>query len=219
LIKFIKSDDNSLTLYSERFGDVYHSVKGPITEAYYIYIQNGLNNINRKIVSILDVGFGTGLNGLLTYHNSYKTNKEIFYTAIEYYPLELKIIKKLNYANLINPFLNDIYLEMHKMPFNTYKTICPHFNFLKLKIDLTKDFYLPHYYDLIYYDPFSPNVQPEMWRQAILNYLYTKLNNNSLLVTYCSKGLVRRNLSKIEFKVLKQKGILNKRHITIAIKD
>ncbi len=211
------SNDGSHTIYNQTIDEHYHSTFGAITESQHIFIQNGFNFINTNPVRILEIGFGTGLNALLTLENAMLQNRSVYYVAIELYPLEIDVIQNLNYCKLINLKLENEFLEFHKR--NWGDTIKLNENFILHKIlgdAINIDF--PENFDLVYFDAFSPDKQPELWTKELFLKLFKSLNNNGILTTYCAKGEVKRNLKEAGFTIERIPGSPGKRHMIRAIK-
>lgn len=215
-----ESRDGSSTLLSEKFGVTYHSKYGALQESRHVFIQEGLHYkcIRKKKLSILEMGFGTGLNALLTYIQAQKFNLEINYTAIEKFPISMDVVEELNYCSALN--FNEtpcVYKALHAAPWEEAMTLHDNFSFKKIKQSI-EDFELEESYDLIYYDAFAPNVQPELWEEPLLQKMYNALLPNGALVTYCAKGVFKRTLKAVGFKVETLKGPPGKREMVRAVK-
>jgi len=186
-------------------------VKGAITESQYIFVDMGFRHLGMKDPRILEIGFGTGLNAYLTYKASTQ-NQKVYYTAIEKYPLEWDVVKKLGYTD--NPFFRHI----HDADWNRDIQISPSFIIKKIQADFTSYRFEPGY-DLIYFDAFAPEKQPEMWDMKLFVHLYKCMNVNAVLTTYCSKGCIRRMLQETGLTVERLSGPPGgKREILRAIK-
>ncbi|MGM9795536.1 MAG: tRNA (5-methylaminomethyl-2-thiouridine)(34)-methyltransferase MnmD [Candidatus Aphodosoma sp.] len=198
-----QTKDGSNTLYIQEIDEHYHSIKGAMTESQHIFINCGLKHIDKSNIDIFEVGFGTGLNTILTLIHS--RDKHISYTTIEKYPLQLEVIKDIEYSTIFNPTDYSLFERLHTLEWNNYIEITPSFKFRKLKADLTT-ISLTDYYDVIYFDAFSPEKQPEMWSEEVLKKIYYHLRNQGILVTYCAKGEIRRRMQKIGFVVERLAG-------------
>jgi len=216
--KIITTIDKSTTLYSEKFDEHYHSTFGAINESTHIFINEGLLYSKLKTVNIFEVGFGTGLNAFLTYIQSQKLNIEVNYTCIEKYPIDLQIANQLNYPNLISPQNKNVFELLHSCKWEENILINNSFNFKKVLKDFT-EFEFSDKYDIIYFDAFAPEKQPELWRLEIFKKIYDALNNQGILTTYSSKGIVKNNLREAGFSVKRLKGPEGKRHILRAEKN
>jgi len=212
--------DGSTTVWSGETGETYHSRFGAIEESRHIYIEAGLKhylkNHNRGHINILEIGFGTGLNALLTCLYSIENQLNIYYEAIELFPLTDEEYRVLNYPYLAGD-KGMIFPLLHQSPWETENKINEYFSIKKVKAGFT-EYHSAGQYEIIYYDPFSPASQPGLWTPEILQKTYHLLGPGGLLVTYCSKGEVRRNLLSAGFEVEKIPGPKGKREIIRARK-
>ena len=203
--KIIRTDDGSNSLYVPELDEHYHSVYGAVQESIHVYINTGFNFCSINPISILEIGFGTGLNAFLTYLESKKINRIVNYTTIELYPVEDNIVKQLNYPEFINNDEKDFFYHLHDAKWNCKTTINDFFTINKINKDVV--LYQPNeYFDLIYFDAFAPEKQPELWDVEIFDKLYKHLNNNGILTTYSAKGIVKRALREVGFKVKRLPG-------------
>jgi tRNA U34 5-methylaminomethyl-2-thiouridine-forming methyltransferase MnmC len=211
--------DGSLTISIPDQDLTYHSTHGAIQESMHVFIGAGLKpllNAGLKQIDILEMGYGTGLNALLTYIAG--ANHTIRFETIEAHPLEIQLVKQINYCEQLNrPDLQETFLEMHKSPWEKEIVLQPGFTFIKQPINLV-DYTPGHQFDLIYFDAFSPVKQPELWTLKIFSKLYTCLKANGILVTYCSKTVVRKAMSAAGLVVEKIPGPRGKREIVRAKK-
>jgi tRNA U34 5-methylaminomethyl-2-thiouridine-forming methyltransferase MnmC len=210
--KIIKTADGSATLYIKELDETYHSRHGAVMESKHVYIENGLRYIlqhnHLKNICILEIGFGTGLNALLTYQES-QINKHINfeYHSIEAYPLDISVVKQLNYQE----HNNDI-LKLHSSEWNKLVEISSNFLLHKYAVKL-QYFNTDYRFDLIYYDAFGPRAQADMWTDNILLKTASFLNIGGVLVTYCAKGEVKRIFKNAGFVVQTLKGPPGKREM------
>lgn len=215
------TSDGSHTLKLVNFNEQYHSLHGALGESRHIFIKSGLNFLapaNEKI-NILEVGLGTGLNALLTAHNSIGGSSVVWYHALEPYPLSKEITDKLNFCKLIDWSLApQVFEGIHSSIGNDYIKITEEFYMLTSHETLSEALLNERHYHLVYFDAFSPETQPELWTQEVFEKVYRSLVAEGVLVTYCSKGIVRRALTAAGFKVEKVPGPHGKREITRAIK-
>ena len=214
------TDDGSHSLFNPELNECYHSKFGAITESEHIFIKCGLLKVSetRSQINILEIGFGTGLNALLTLRATMHS-KKIHFTAVELYPIDKQIVKSLNYCDSWDlESYTDYFLTMHQSAWEMDFKVTDNFTLNKIEIDLCN--YQPpvNSFDLIYFDAFSPNVQPELWTTAIFQKLYNSLNENGILVTYCAKGIVKQALRDAGFIVKRLTGPPGKRHIISAEK-
>ncbi len=212
--KIIQTEDLSNTLFSKKFGEHYHSIHGAMNESMHIFINAGLKQIKKKRISIFEMGFGTGLNALLTLKEALENNIIIDYTTLEKYPIEENIALNLNYAK---NELQTYFLSMHKNEWGLETKISKHFLLTKIKQSII-DFQHNKKYDLVYYDAFSPDIQPDLWSTEIFESLYNSMNNEGIFVTYTVKGTVKRALKSVGFQIEKLPGPIGKREILKATK-
>ena len=210
------TNDGSNTLYVKEIDEHYHSIKGALTESQHIFINCGLKEIQNDKIDIFEVGFGTGLNAILTLLNG--KSKYISYTTIEKFPLPIEIITRINYSSIFNEEEYSLYRQLHESQWNEYVEISKDFTLKKIQSDLTTLSFSDNY-DLVYYDAFSPEKQPEMWKEEIFNKIFNCLRPGGVLVTYCAKGEIRRRMQKVGFTVERLAGPPNgKREILRARK-
>jgi len=198
----------------------YHSRHGAIQESKHVYIETGLKQLmNQKSgIRIFEMGFGTGLNALLTLISTQGTDHQIYYETIEPYPLEKEFFEKLNYpGELQREDLTSVFHQMHHCLWEREISLAAHFTFKKIRVSL-QDVVLTQSFDLIFYDAFAPRAQPELWTEVICRKLFSALVRDGLLVTYCSKGDVQRSMHAAGFTVEKLPGPLHKREILRATK-
>lgn len=204
-MKLEQTADGSFTLYVPELDEHYHSVKGALTESQHIFIDMGLKHSQATNPYILEIGLGTGLNCFLTYLTSKETGQAIHYTGIERFPLSEEVIDQLDYATLIGKGEKEIYQAIHQAAWDKEVLLSPHFSLHKIEGDFTQYSFLGKY-DLIYFDAFAPEKQPEMWEQPLFDMLYELLNPGGILTTYCAKGVVRRMLQAAGFTVERLAG-------------
>lgn len=209
--------DGSHTIYIPELNEHYHSTHGAIQEAIHVYINAGLCFSVKDPIHILEIGFGTGLNAYLTLAEAEKNNRAIVYHSIERYPVEKEQLEILNYPDLIDFENKNLFSKLHKAEWNEVVDISGNFKLKKINSDLKK-INFSHKYDLIYFDAFAPDIQPELWTHEIFKKLYSCLNPNATLVTYCSKGIVKRALRASGFEVKRLAGPPGKHHILRATK-
>ncbi len=221
-VELLITGDGSHTLHVPGLHENYHSVHGAIAESRHIFINAGLNFViqRNKEVKILEIGFGTGLNALLTMIESALTEIHIDYSSIELYPLPEEVYSKLNYAEMIDfPAAADVFRQIHSCPWNTKVQLSDNFHLNKIHASLSD--YQPgkEEFDLVYFDAFGPEVQPEMWSDEVFKKMAGALKLNGVLVTYSTKGTVKRNLKSAGFSIEKLAGPIGKREILRAVKS
>ena len=219
-VELVVTGDGSHTLYNPRLKEHYHSTFGAIQESKYIFIGSGLLYFpDHSDLTVFEVGFGTGLNALLTLLEAEHHSIKINYTAIEPSPLADTIYMQLNYPYLLGLQKSlPLFKAIHEAPFQKTKTITPGFSLTKIKGKLENYIIAPRSVDLVYFDAFSPEVQPELWTEKIFRKLYGAMKPGGILVTYSAKGSVGRALNLAEFNVEKLPGPPGKREITRALK-
>jgi tRNA U34 5-methylaminomethyl-2-thiouridine-forming methyltransferase MnmC len=217
MIQLISTYDGSHTLYVPELDEHYHSVYGAVQESEFIFIRNGFDSCDTDPLNILEVGFGTGLNALLTAVKSMAGSKEVNFTSLEKYPLDNGIINALNYNIFAGEKGREIFDLIHSSPWNTRVNICRNFNLKKIETDFTKE-QPSGIYNLIYFDAFGPDKQPEMWTREIFTGIASVTEKNGILVTYSAKGEVKRNLKACGFEVTLLPGPPGKRQMIRAVK-
>ncbi|MFB6342051.1 tRNA (5-methylaminomethyl-2-thiouridine)(34)-methyltransferase MnmD [Saccharicrinis sp. FJH62] len=219
-LKIKKTEDGSATLFVPELNEHYHSYKGAVRESLHVFIQAGLEELSRarKNIRILEIGFGTGLNALLTLDYTFSDPElKVHYTTLEKYPLDLNLIIQLNYTAHSNNTIRELFSDIHQAPWNLVSEITDRFSILKLEADLTQEIDLENC-DLVYFDAFAPEKQPEMWDEAIFETIYGAMNKGGILVTYCAKGEVRRRMQRAGFNVERLPGPPGKREMLRARK-
>ena len=209
--------DGSHTLFVPDIEESYHSMHGAIQESTFIFIEQGLRKCPKHAVQLLEIGFGTGLNALLTALEAGHTKKSIHYTTIELYPVSEQTVRSLNYPELVENS-GDLFEKIHRANWEIEVEINPYFVLQKLKTDFTT-YFLTGMYDVIYFDPFSPEKQPEMWEESGFSKIADHCNPDAILTTYCAKGTVRRTLQRVGFRVERLTGPPGKREILRAIRS
>jgi tRNA U34 5-methylaminomethyl-2-thiouridine-forming methyltransferase MnmC len=217
--EIISTGDGSCTLRNEHFGETYHSINGAVAESLHIFINLGLRNFSNSNISILEIGYGTGLNAMLTFIENQSLGNTIFYHGIEKFPIGKETFM---------PFVShtpDISAELDTETaikfcdeWDSEIEISPNFKLLKQKIDF--DAFSPtRKYNIIYFDAFSPETQPEMWTLENLRKIINNLDDNGIFVTYCSKGILKQNLRDLGMIVKRMPGPKGKRHVIRATKN
>jgi len=215
----VMTKDGSHTISIPGKGVTYHSVHGAVQESIHVFIEAGLGAVltavNRKDIAVFEMGFGTGLNAFLTALAAEEQQVLISYTAVEAFPLSGEEALKLNYADSLGH--PELFEQLHQSPWNKAVAIHEHFTLRKVQSELAA-FSPSQRFDLIYYDAFAPSAQPELWTNEVFEKLYGMMRQNAVLVTYCSKGDVRRALLAAGFSVEKIPGPPGKREMLRARK-
>ncbi|WP_160139540.1 tRNA (5-methylaminomethyl-2-thiouridine)(34)-methyltransferase MnmD [Chryseobacterium sp. c4a] len=214
--------DGSKTLFISDLDENYHSHNGALQEAEHVFIKNGLNLVNDYEINILELGFGTGLNVLVTINEYLKTDKNhvINYFSLEKYPINESEVNDLAYFELFdNPEFKNIYQKIHLSDWEKSVEIISGFNLKKIECDFfdLKNIDLPAI-NLVYFDCFGARAQPDLWEKPLFELVTDKMAINGLLTTYSSKGSVRRILKELNFQVEKKQGPPGKREMINAIK-
>ena len=252
--------DGSHTLFVPEIGESYHSIHGAIQESTVVFIEQGLRACSLNTIHVLEIGFGTGLNALLTALEACRTKKRIHYTTIERFPVSIENAHLLNYPELLLCQIIDCHSEcsiaesknlrdpstslrmtersnlkhfmadkslmlncyeqfdkIHQASWEEDVDINPYFVLHKIKTDFTTCS-LSGMYDVVYFDPFSPEKQPEMWEESCFREIADHCSPDAILTTYCAKGSVRRTLQKVGFRVERLPGPPGKREILRAKK-
>ncbi|MDP4222070.1 MAG: tRNA (5-methylaminomethyl-2-thiouridine)(34)-methyltransferase MnmD [Bacteroidota bacterium] len=216
-MEIIITADGSDTLFVPEINEHYHSTLGAVQESDFIFIKNGLGFCTADPVRIFEVGFGTGLNALLSAVYSLKNDRRVYYTSIEKDPLPEYIIKQLNYPEFVDEDGQELFRSIHSCNWNIRQKI--HLNFFLEKIDADLLGWDPEgEYDLIYFDAFCPDKQPELWTRDIFTKIEQITVRGGILVSYSVKGEVKRVLRQNGFRVNRLPGPPGKRHILRAIK-
>lgn len=213
------TEDGSTTLYNEIIGEHYHSTHGAIQESQFIFIKDGLNECKKDEIHILEMGFGTGLNAFLTMLEAEKTGKKIHYHTVELYPISVEQAKTLNFAQILAPEKNEDFLKLHTSKWGEISKISTNFEMLKIQGDFNSLDFNELRFDVVYYDAFSPEKQPELWSLEIFEKIFSHCNSGAILTTYCAKGYVRRNLQAAGFTVHRLPGPPGKREKLSAIRQ
>jgi tRNA U34 5-methylaminomethyl-2-thiouridine-forming methyltransferase MnmC len=219
-IEITETQDGSHTLYLESIDEHYHSTFGAVQESQHVFIQAGFDLCPAKDIQVLEVGFGTGLNSYLTLISSLDSGKTVHYYTVENNPLTVEIWEKLNFTAHFPEHNPELFSSLHQADWNCIVEIQKQFFLHKIEADLLQlDFKDMPTFDLVYFDAFSPDKQPELWDQSVFEKLYLKMKENSILVTYCAKGYVRRMLQSVGFRVERIPGPPGKREMIRARKE
>lgn len=220
--KVIITGDGSKTIHIEDWNEQYHSKHGAIKEAQHVFLKNGLLHYHdlypkKDSVSILEIGFGTGLNTFLSVLESQRLNINIDYIGVEAYPVAFDEVMQLNYAQEIDETKGNVFQNLHQSPWEESITITSNFNLIKRQ-QFFKDIKEEKAYDIIYFDAFGARVQPELWTKEIFEIMYKALKSKGILVTYAAIGQVKRDMQALGFAVERLSGPPGKRHMLRASK-
>ena len=194
------TEDGSATLFVPELNEHYHSVKGARTESQHIFIDMGLKASAAPQPRVLEIGFGTGLNALLTLEAAEQEKRPVHYTGIELYPLAWEEVNALGYSD------NPLFERLHTAPWEEDVEISPYFTLRKIKGDANTVIHSSFSPSVVYFDAFAPEKQPEMWNEQLFRSLYVTMNTGGILTTYCAKGVIRRLLQAVGFRVERLPG-------------
>ena len=216
-IEIRQTADGSKTLYLPGLDETYHSSHGAIQEAMHVFIQHGLAFIGqeKKSISVFEMGFGTGLNALLTAQWAAQHSCSIRYIGIELHPIPKDIWQQMDYVQEV--LERERYSNIMAAEWGEYQVIEPNFQLKKVEEDIL-GLQLVEQVDLIYFDAFGPRAQSEMWDLPVLTKMYERLNPGGVFVTYCAQGQMKRNLKSLGFSLESLPGPPGKREMTRAMK-
>lgn len=222
--KIITTADGSTTIQIEAWNEQYHSIHGAIQEANHVFIKHGLLFYSQSIsdsqkpITILEIGFGTGLNAFITLLNAKQLKIKVNYVGVEAYPILDEEIKLLNYKEqLALETEDDVFKKLHECAWEDAQQINSNFTLTKQKKDF-KEITQKETFNLIYFDAFGANLQPELWTEDIFKIMFDALQKNGVLVTYSAKGSVRRAMQAVGFTVERLPGPIGKREMLRATK-
>lgn len=224
--EIITTQDGSKTIQITEWNEQYHSKHGAIQEANYVYLSKGLQYYVEETkqesiqnVSILEIGFGTGLNAFLTLLQAKALNINVTYVGVEAYPIAPEELEALNYIEALQAQAHtETFKTLHSCVWGTEHQISKQFK-LKKEQKLFSEITHVNSFDIIYYDAFGPRVQPDLWTEQIFEIMYKALKPKGVLVTYCAQGNARRAMISVGFTVEKLQGPPGKRHMLRAIKQ
>jgi tRNA U34 5-methylaminomethyl-2-thiouridine-forming methyltransferase MnmC len=219
-IRIITTRDGSHSLFHEELNETYHSVHGALQESVHVFINNGLNNFctthHSPEVSVLEIGFGTGLNAWLTLREILQKDVRVQYTSVEAFPLEASVWQNLNYATSSDD--KQWFEKIHEAPWNQPAEIHPRFHLHKIANVLQHVVLPSNAFDVVYFDAFAPNKQPEMWEVPVLKKVFDAMKPAAIFVTYCAKGQLKRDLKSVGLTVEAIQGPPGKREMVRAVK-
>lgn len=197
--------DGSATIYVPHIDEHYHSIKGALTESLHIFrdcafCHHGISDTSTPL-RVLEIGFGTGLNAVVTAMAA-NENRKAHYISLELYPVDMEMVSRLNYGELVDARLLTL---LHEAQWNVEQQITPHFTLEKLQCDFTRCS-LPNNIDVVYFDAFAPEKQPEMWEEQLFARIHNAMSPGGVLTTYCAKGEIRRRLQRVGFTVERLPG-------------
>ena len=218
-MQIINTSDGSHTIFLPGINEQYHSVKGAVTESKYVYIEKGFNFHKAINPRVFEVGFGTGLNCFLTALAAEKEKRPTLYFSIEKFPLDKIITSQLNFVQMVSNTKQELFDKIHDCNWNEIVQISEYFKLKKINADLTNFRFEEHEkFDIIYYDAFGPDKQPEIWTPLIFKKISQATALNGVLVTYSAKGEVRRQLMANGFEMERLQGPPGKNQMLRGIK-
>jgi tRNA U34 5-methylaminomethyl-2-thiouridine-forming methyltransferase MnmC len=219
-LEIITTGDGSSSLLNKELNETYHSVHGALRESLHVFIKHGIEFIssefNSNPVNIFEVGFGTGLNALLTVQSAEALNLQVHYTSIEMFPLDEKVWRSLNYTE--SQKQKEIFEQLHQASWSEDVSISKKFTLKKIHGNLQSTTLVSSDYDLIFFDAFAPNKQPEMWTLEVLEKIFNSMKCPGIFVTYCAKGQLKRDLKSLGFEVQTLEGPPGKKEMVRAIR-
>lgn len=221
--EIIITSDGSKTIHIPEWNEQYHSTHGAIQEAKHVYLKHGLAffcaseaYVNLSQISILEIGFGTGLNAFLTAIEAQTQNLNCHYVGVEGFPVSREELKALNYTEALKH--QELFNKIHICNWEENTSISKNFQ-LKKQQKQFSEIVVENQFDVIYFDAFGPRVQPELWTEAIFKNMYNAMKIGGILVTYCAQGHARRAMLSVGFTVTKVEGPPGKRHMLRAVKS
>lgn len=221
--ELIPTADGSHSLLNSELNETYHSRHGAIRESQHVFINHGLtfvmNHSTGQAIKILEVGFGTGLNALLVLKEALLTGRLVEYTTVEAFPISETLVTQLNYPQLIAvPSSAHWFLQLHTLDWNKPIDLLPNFVFHKKKGKIQEMNFDNDHYDVVFFDAFAPDKQPEMWQMSVFKKVYAAMKAGGIFVTYCAKGQLKRDLKSLGLVVESLPGPPGKREMIRATK-
>lgn len=215
----VQTDDGSTTIYIPELNENYHSSHGALQEAEHVFIKHGITTVDQPNIRVFELGFGTGLNALLSLKYAFEKGVSIQYVGLEAYPVKAELIASLNYVNLIGDGYLSNFELMHSSNWNEPIQISSEFELTKLEQKIENFDLNVEPFDLIYFDAFGHRAQPEMWDISVLLKMFDLLKKGGVMVTYAARGQFKRDLKQLGFIVESLPGPPGKREMTRAIKS
>lgn len=198
--------DGSPTLFLPETDEHYHSVNGAVRESKHVYIEAGFKQCRKAEIHVLEMGFGTGLNVLLTALEAENQKIKVLYTGLEKFPLPPEITDRLNYSE------TSLFRTIHQAEWEKFKPVNSYLYLKKIQTDF-KDFNFPDKNDIVYYDAFAPDKQPDVWSSELFGKIFSSMNPGGIITTYCAKGSIRRMMQQAGFTVERIPGPPGKREM------
>ena len=213
-IKIITTEDGSHSLFDEQLNETYHSTRGAVGESMHVFVEHGLKYFSQpKTLKVFEVGFGTGLNALLTAQYAKKHAIAIDYVTLEPFPVSQEVVAQLNYGDEDQ----QLFRTIHDAPWGLKSGVMPYFTITKHQEKLAS-FQTDQQFDIVFFDAFAPSKQAELWTMEPLQTCFDLLKQGGILTTYCAQGQFKRNLRAIGFEVQALAGAMGKKEMVRAIK-
>jgi tRNA U34 5-methylaminomethyl-2-thiouridine-forming methyltransferase MnmC len=203
------------TLYIPSMDETYHSRNGAISESQHVFLQEGLDRTHGNI-HVLEVGFGTGLNGMLTAQYASEKQRSIFYHTLEPFQVPFDLVEQIGYGELLND--PELFNKLHLAEWEAKEKVSEYFTLHKTTQKLEYIIVEDNRYECIFFDAFAPKKQPEIWNAAIFQKLYNATKPGGVLTTYSAAGQLKRDLKAAGYKLEHPQGANGKREMTVAIK-
>lgn len=220
--EIITTKDGSKTIHIPEWNEQYHSTHGAIQEAKHVYIKHGLvffcaleGYVKQSKVSILEIGFGTGLNAFLTAIKAEELNLNCSYFGVEGFPVSKEELEAVNYAEVLKN--KELFTKIHSSKWEEASNISKNFKLTKQQKQFS-EIADKNKFDVIYFDAFGPRVQPELWTESVFKSMYKSMRKGGVVVTYCAQGHARRAMISVGFTVTREEGPPGKRHMLRAVK-
>ena len=216
-VDIILTEDGSHTLFSPQFGEIYHSRKGAIAESMHVYILHGIGACDLRSVNVFEMGFGSGLNALLSWKYAEENKLKMYYTGLELFPVPNDITSQINYGMLL-PGYEEKFKLLHQSDWGKAVPLSENFTLTKLNGSLSDMIPPETKFNVIYFDAFAPTKQPELWTAEVFKKVYDMMAAGGILTTYSSKSVVRKDMMSVGFRVEKLQGPQGKRDMVRAWK-
>lgn len=223
-LRLIKTDDGSASLFVPELNETYHSTHGALSESRHVFIDKGLAHWQHlhpqaEEVCILEVGFGTGLNALLSYQYAKQQRMKIRYISLEPYPVPMQVAQELKYGDMLQEEgMQDAFLQLHAAAWNEEVSIAHNFKLEKRKTTLEEFPPAPTLADVVFFDAFAPSKQPELWSLPLLQVVEEAMRAGAVFTTYCAKGQLKRDLKTVGLTVETLPGAPGKKEMVRAVK-
>lgn len=210
--------DGSKTIHMPELNESYHSTHGALQEALHVFIANGLSLLQDQEINVFELGFGTGLNAILTYRFAKENNLKVNYTGVEAFPVPLEMVKELEYTSFLKDDELEVFQNMHEANWGEKISLHDCMTFEKIQAKIEELDINRSNFDIVFFDAFGPRTQGELWKPDVLSKMGEILKANGILTTYCAQGQFRRDLKSVGFNVTKVPGPPGKREMTVAFK-